>query len=89
MVKLFMLLMFLVARLGNVERLLLEQPYLIRRLLEEHFGIFQRFASVYSSGTHTFFFYKHEIRDSLSGLDVTSERCQLVVDNASVIIMGA
>ncbi|EEC76267.1 hypothetical protein OsI_13732 [Oryza sativa Indica Group] len=42
MVKLFMLLMFLVARLGNVERLLLEQPYLIRRLLEEHFGIFQR-----------------------------------------------
>lgn len=36
-----------------------------------------------------FFFYKHEIRDSLSGLDVTSERCQLVVDNASVIIMGA
>ncbi|XP_052147524.1 uncharacterized protein LOC127766508 isoform X2 [Oryza glaberrima] len=42
MVKLFMLLMFLVARLGNVETLLLEQPYLIRRLLEEHFGIFQR-----------------------------------------------
>uniref|UniRef100_A0A0E0D7M1 Uncharacterized protein n=1 Tax=Oryza meridionalis TaxID=40149 RepID=A0A0E0D7M1_9ORYZ len=42
MVKLFMLLMFLVARLGNVERLLLEQQYLLRRLLEEHFGIFQR-----------------------------------------------
>uniref|UniRef100_A0A0E0KJN8 Calmodulin-binding protein-like n=1 Tax=Oryza punctata TaxID=4537 RepID=A0A0E0KJN8_ORYPU len=42
MVKLFMLLMFLVTRLANVERLLLEQPYVLRRLLEEHFGIFQR-----------------------------------------------
>ncbi|KAF0914979.1 hypothetical protein E2562_033059 [Oryza meyeriana var. granulata] len=42
MVKLFMLLMLLVVRLGNVERLLLEQPDVLRRLLEEHFGAFQR-----------------------------------------------
>uniref|UniRef100_A0A0D9VZP7 Uncharacterized protein n=1 Tax=Leersia perrieri TaxID=77586 RepID=A0A0D9VZP7_9ORYZ len=42
MVKLFMLLMVFVVRLGNVERLLREQPYMLQRLLEDQLGAFQR-----------------------------------------------
>ncbi|KAL5210803.1 hypothetical protein ABZP36_006426 [Zizania latifolia] len=39
---LFLLIMGLVVRLAAVERLLLEQPYVLQRLLEERFDVFQR-----------------------------------------------
>jgi hypothetical protein len=42
MAKLFVLLMMLVARLSSMERLLLELPNVLQRMLAEQFGTLQR-----------------------------------------------